>query len=157
MIWLLSTALAGGFTPRVEEVEIDAPPEVVWQVLTDLLAYPEWNPWLVEAEGTMAVGRNVRAEVVLGDDQRSANHRVFEVSEPTRLCWHDLGWFTMVAKGQRCRDLTPTPSGGTLYRVELVVNGAASGTVEKKFGASLSEGLAAETAALKRRAEKLAR
>jgi hypothetical protein len=37
-------------------VDIEATPERVWQVLTDLAAYAEWNPFIPRAEGTFAVG-----------------------------------------------------------------------------------------------------
>ena len=36
-------------------VDIDATPERVWQVLTDLSAYPQWNPFVTSAEGAFAV------------------------------------------------------------------------------------------------------
>jgi hypothetical protein len=37
-------------------VDIDATPERVWQVLTDLPAYPLWNPFVTSAVGAFAVG-----------------------------------------------------------------------------------------------------
>jgi hypothetical protein len=37
-------------------VDIEATPERVWEVLTDLPAYPEWNPFVRRAEGSFAVG-----------------------------------------------------------------------------------------------------
>jgi hypothetical protein len=37
-------------------VDIDATPERVWQVLTDLPAYAEWNPFITRAEGAVVVG-----------------------------------------------------------------------------------------------------
>jgi hypothetical protein len=41
---------------------IGAPPEVVWQVMLDLDAYPVWNPFVVEVDGP--VGR----PAAVGDD-----------------------------------------------------------------------------------------
>jgi hypothetical protein len=38
------------------QIDIDASPERVWQVLTDLSRYPEWNPFVVRAEGEIEVG-----------------------------------------------------------------------------------------------------
>ena len=40
-------------------VDIDATPERVWQVLSDLPAYAEWNPFITEAEGAFVVGERV--------------------------------------------------------------------------------------------------
>jgi uncharacterized protein YndB with AHSA1/START domain len=38
------------------EVEIDAPASVVWEVLTDLPRYREWNPFTVQVESPLQVG-----------------------------------------------------------------------------------------------------
>ncbi len=40
-------------------VDIDAPPERVWQVLTDLPAYAEWNPLITKAEGALVEGNRL--------------------------------------------------------------------------------------------------
>ena len=41
------------------ELDIDAPPEVVWEVLTDLAAYGEWNPFITSSVGTAEVGEKL--------------------------------------------------------------------------------------------------
>ncbi len=40
-------------------VDIEARPERVWEVLTDLAAYPEWNPFIVRADGAVRPGRRL--------------------------------------------------------------------------------------------------
>ena len=37
-------------------ITMDATPEQVWSVLTDLEAYDEWNPFIVSASGTVEAG-----------------------------------------------------------------------------------------------------
>src|SRR5215216_207427 len=41
------------------EIEIEATPERVWQVLTDFAAFPEWNPFMTRAEGTARRGERL--------------------------------------------------------------------------------------------------
>jgi uncharacterized protein YndB with AHSA1/START domain len=38
------------------EIEIDAPIEQVWAVLSDLPRYGEWNPFTPRVDGHLAVG-----------------------------------------------------------------------------------------------------
>ena len=40
-------------------IDIDAPPRVVWDVLVDLDAYAEWNPFIVSSSGSVAVGERL--------------------------------------------------------------------------------------------------
>ena len=44
-------------------IDIDATPERVWQVLTDLPAYAEWNPFVTRAEGAVVVGERLSVSV----------------------------------------------------------------------------------------------
>ena len=38
------------------EIEINATPDRVWEVLSDLAAYPDWNPFIKEASGKLETG-----------------------------------------------------------------------------------------------------
>jgi len=49
-----------GYNPENEvrsiTVEIDAPVSVVWDILTDLPRYGEWNPFCIKAVSTLEIG-----------------------------------------------------------------------------------------------------
>jgi len=54
-------------SPKLEirsEIEIDAPAETVWAVLTDFASFPEWNPFIRRISGSLSVGS--RLNVFLG-------------------------------------------------------------------------------------------
>ena len=44
-------------------LDIDATPERVWQVLTDLPTYPEWNPFVTNPHGEFVVGGRLSFDV----------------------------------------------------------------------------------------------
>jgi uncharacterized protein YndB with AHSA1/START domain len=68
-------------------VDIDATPERVWQVLTDLPAYAEWNPFITEADGAFVVGERLSVHVppVNAFVQPKLRPRVVEVEPVRRL------------------------------------------------------------------------
>ena len=45
------------------EIVIDAPPDRVWDVLTDFAAYPAWNPFVRRLSGRAAVGSRLTARI----------------------------------------------------------------------------------------------
>lgn len=57
-----------GFDPnavtRSETVAINAPASVVWQVLTDLPRYNEWNPFCIRAVSTLEMGAPVEMTLI---------------------------------------------------------------------------------------------
>src|SRR5215203_1177673 len=68
-------------------VDIDATPERVWEVLTDLPAYAEWNPFVTRAEGEWVVGRRLTVTVppVSPFVQSNLRPTVLEVAPLRRL------------------------------------------------------------------------
>jgi hypothetical protein len=70
------------------EVEIDAPVADVYEVLTDLARYHEWNPFLTSLSGQLAVGQKLRVEMSLPEGNTYVlQPRVTQVTENTELRW----------------------------------------------------------------------
>ena len=49
------------------DIEIDAPPEAVWSVLTDTQRYGEWNPFVRSLSGHLTEGSTIEAQIAPPD------------------------------------------------------------------------------------------
>jgi hypothetical protein len=68
-------------------VDIRATPERVWQVLTDVPAYPQWNPFITGIKGTSAGGGRMSVSLAHLNPllRRTLRPRVLEVTRGRRL------------------------------------------------------------------------
>ena len=71
------------------EVEIEAPPDRVWDVLTDFAAYPQWNPFIVQAAGQPVAGSRLELQMRLPGRRRTTRFRpeVLEATPARRFRW----------------------------------------------------------------------
>lgn len=72
------------------EVEIDAPASTVWQVLTDFEAYPEWNPFIRQINGTAATGDQLTVKMVAGKTAVTFSPTVLAVQPERELRWKGI-------------------------------------------------------------------
>jgi hypothetical protein len=69
-------------------IEIAAPAQVVWDVLADVDAYPEWNPFLVRFDGRLVEGERPRIRFSPpGGRPITMRPRVLVVDAPRELRW----------------------------------------------------------------------
>jgi hypothetical protein len=101
--WTISTA-----------IEIDAPPERVWSVLVDLPAYSEWNPFIVEASGKVAVGERLSLSMALpGRDPMAIAPYLLAVESGKELRWKGKLLLPGLFDGEHVFELTPLQNGRT--------------------------------------------
>ena len=98
-------------------VEVDAPPERVWDVLVDLPAYPTWNPFIVHASGRVAAGETLVLHMALpGWDPMVIEPRLLAVEPERELRWKGRLLLPGLFDGEHGFTLVPLEGGRT--RVE---------------------------------------
>lgn len=94
------------------EIEIDAAPELVWEVLADLDSYAEWNPHVTRARGALREGGEIEITVDrIGDKPRTLTVRVSAVDPPQRLQWIGTVGSKWLFEGQHTFDLQSLDDG----------------------------------------------
>ncbi|WP_331236310.1 SRPBCC domain-containing protein [Natronorarus salvus] len=66
------------------EIEIDASPEEVWDVLVDFESYPEWNPLLTWIDGEATPGARLRVRIEPPGSRGMTFRPRLVVAEPNR-------------------------------------------------------------------------
>jgi len=70
------------------EVDIDAPADAVWRILTDFPAFPEWNPFIERAEGRLEPGERITVHLRIYKRRATVLHpRVTRVVANEELRW----------------------------------------------------------------------
>lgn len=137
-------------------VEIDASPEIVWQLLVDLPGYTQWNRYSPSVQGTLAVGEVVWVQAHLDNEVRRVQNYVLSVVPQRELCWGSADWYGFLANGIRCRWLTETASGGTELIHHEVMEGPLAWLIERLYRPRIERGLALVDNSLAAQAEKIA-
>ncbi|HIH03819.1 MAG TPA: SRPBCC domain-containing protein [Methanoregulaceae archaeon] len=70
------------------EIEIHAPAERVWAILSDFEAYPTWNPFIRQIGGPLKVGASLDAELQPPGSRGMHIRPVVQTVEPNR----ELSW-----------------------------------------------------------------
>ena len=136
----------------VHEESIHAPADVVFQLMSDLPRYKDWNPFLVEASGDIRMGGVVNGKSNLGWTVTPYRHRIFDYALNQSLCWRDFGFVAAFVCGERSR-FVESANGLTQFKCHLKLSGPFSGLINLLFGNGLRQGVIAEARALKAQAE----
>lgn len=84
----LAALACGGCSSMRASIDIDAPPERVWAVVTDVEHYKDWNPFLTAGRGSVAEGAALELTMSpVGRPPRTFSPTVLEVKTPRRLVW----------------------------------------------------------------------
>ena len=135
------------------QIEIEATPDRVWEILTDFAAYPEWNPFIQMIQGQAAAGSKLEVRIEPPSGRAMTfKPTVLEAAPRQELRW--LGRVLVPGLFDGEHSLRIEPIGDS--RVRFVQAERFSGVLVPLFGKSLEKtqrGFTAMNEALKRRAE----
>jgi hypothetical protein len=98
------------------EIEIEAAPERVWQVLTDFAAYHEWNPFITSVTGKPVVGGELSVTVSPPEsDETTFRPKVLVWDEPRELRWLGKLWIPGLFEGEHFFRCLEAEAGRTRF------------------------------------------
>jgi hypothetical protein len=134
------------------EIDINASPQRVWQVLTDFERYHDWNPFIRKIEGKAVEGEKITIHITTpAGANRNYSPKVTKVMQEQELRW--LGKMPGLLSGEHIFSIEPASDNA----VRLVHREVFGGLLTSFFGSSLDNdvkmGFEGMNAALKKRAE----
>lgn len=96
------------------EIEIEAPPQRVWDVLLDFQRYPEWNPFITAVEGEWTVGSRPSLVLSLPESGEMRIRPTVLRNETAReLRWRGVIGVAFLFSGEHFFSLEETSEGRT--------------------------------------------
>ena len=112
---------ASGVEPRrvVTGIDIEASPDRVWEALTDLSDYHNWNPFVVTASGQVEVGSQLEVRIAPpGGGEMTFRPVVTEATYPMAFEWLGSLGVPGVFDGRHRFELEPVEAGTRLVHSE---------------------------------------
>jgi hypothetical protein len=136
------------------EIEINAPADRVWKVLTDFHAHPIWNPFIKELRGKPEVGEKLRVFIQPPVGKGMVfKPTVLKADEDRELRWLGKLFVSGLFDGEHYFRIEPIDEN----RVRFIHGEIFSGILVRLFAKSLDEGTLSGfrqmNEALKKRAE----
>ncbi len=139
------------------EIEIDAAAETVWEVISDVATYPEWNPFVLSCQTSLKPGAPINMKVRLGKGTQTANEILDEVTPGRGFSYRMKPPPLGALRSYRSHDIEPTDLRRCVYRSHFELTGWLSPLVAALMGSKLQAGFDGMSKGIKTRAESLAR
>lgn len=136
------------------EIEIQASPERVWQILTDLDGYPGWNPFLFQAIGKAWVGEKVAITYRSGSKEMTLHCTVIRVEPNKELCWKYHVILPALFSGEHTFSIEPIGDNQIRFVDREIFNGLLVSSQARDIDTNSKQGFEAMDQALKARAER---
>jgi hypothetical protein len=138
------------------EIEIDAPAESVWRVLTDFASYPDWNPFIPYIAGSPRKGEKLEVRIrPLNGREMTFRPTILAADRERELRWRGKLLLPGLLDGEHTFALMPLPDGGARFAHRERFSGLLVPLVRRSLDRGIRGGFEAMNQALKIRAETL--
>jgi hypothetical protein len=144
------------YTIASDKVDINAPREIVWDILFDLKRYPEWNPFTYRVDSTLQPGDPIDLYVrmpIRGDRLQTEQMKV--VDRPRELSWGMKLGFEFLLKALREQHIEKVSESSCTYQTWDALSGLLMPLVIGLFKTDMQNGFNNMAYALKTRAEQI--
>ena len=136
------------------EIEIEATPERVWEILTDFPAYPAWNPFIPHISGPGTVGSRLDVQLQpSGGRGMRLRPEVLAAAPPQELRWVGHTGVPGLFDGEHRFRIEPLAADRVRFVQEERFSGVLAPLVLRFIEHSTRQGFESMNLALKARAE----
>jgi hypothetical protein len=141
---------------RIEHrIGIQAPAEVIWEVISDLDAWAQWNPVYPKASGEIRIGAELDMTLALpGQEPRQLKPTVLEWVPNEQLHWR-LVMLGGLVRTIRFIEIEVLATEGCIVSNGEILGGLIGPRIGKRMGRAIYRGFIEMNEALKTRAEAL--
>ena len=122
------------FEVRTDPIQINAPIDFVWGILTEVEKYGEWNPFTPQAQTDFKIGSPAHLRVRMGPTKMKITETVCAFEKPQLIAWtktFGARWFLVAVRQQilepvddtRCTYHNTDQLTGLMAPVVLLLNG----------------------------------
>ncbi|MHB1757841.1 MAG: SRPBCC family protein [Leptospirillum sp.] len=137
-------------------IDINVPVTDIWRILTDLPRYPEWNPLLIQASGSLMVGKRLDVAVQLpGRRPMSFSPKLVALVHEREFRWVGTFGTSALFAGEHSFRLIPERNGTTRFEHSERFTGFLPIFMGLHWYERVRQGFESMNQALKKRAETL--
>lgn len=130
-------------------ININASKEKVWNVLTDLESYPQWNSFIQSIHGNLRVGNTIKVKL----QDMTFKPVILTFDKNTELKWLGHLWFKGLFDGEHKFKLTDNEDGTTHFEQSEKFTGILVKLFSKSLDNNTKKGFEQMNRELKSRAE----
>ncbi len=136
------------------DIAIAAPADRVWAILTDFSSFPDWNPFMLRAQGNVKVGETIEVYLKLPDGMGMTFKPTVLATEPNRgFRWKGRTVMPGIFDGEHIFEIEESGDGSCRFVQREQFTGILTSLMLRFIGKKTLRGFEIMNTALKARAE----